>query len=73
MQGFVVQAYENVGVAALRTGSVHVVQLDGGEADIEEIRLIRDPRGRVKGFAYLQLRDKALVPTAITKLNNQKL
>ena len=48
-------------------------QLDGDEADIEEIRLIRDPRGRVKGFAYLQLRDKALVPTAITKLNNQKL
>ena len=48
-------------------------QLDGDEADIEEIRLIRDPRGRVKGFAYLQLRDKSLVPTAITKLNNQKL
>lgn len=35
--------------------------------------MIRDAKGRVKGFAYLQLKDASRVPQAITALNNAKL
>ena len=44
-----------------------------GAIEIEEIRLIRDQKGRVKGFAYLQLKDASSVQAAIDALNNAKL
>ena len=43
-----------------------------GSVEIEEIRLIRDAKGKIKGFAYLQLKDEHEVESAITQLNNQR-
>lgn len=40
--------------------------------EIEEIRLIRDAKGKVKGFAYLQLKDEQEVEQVVTQLNNER-
>ena len=40
---------------------------------IEEVRLIRSQTGQVKGFAYVQLREKRLVKDCIERLHRSKL
>ena len=41
-------------------------------ATVEEIRLIRDQKGRVKGFAYIQYQNEKECKSAIEKLNTSK-
>ena len=41
--------------------------------DIEEVRIPRKPTGQLKGFAYIQFRDKYHVKQAVEKLDRSKI
>ena len=41
-------------------------------ASVDEIRLIRDSKGKVKGFAYVQFQEESQCKAAIEKLNGSK-
>jgi len=40
---------------------------------VQEVRLIRTLTGQVKGFAYVQLRERDLVPQVVQALHKSKL
>ena len=44
-----------------------------GAGDIVEVRLIRNTNGQIKGFAYIQFREKHSVQLAISTLHKSKM
>ena len=44
-----------------------------GSENIDEVRLIRDPAGRLKGFCYVQFYERERCTNAIEKYNKVEL